>query len=111
MRGPFTGTLPCPLGREGAEAKLRLASLPLGRWRPGKSGQQYLHIWLLQRSSAIPEMAKRAICRSVAERGSARLSRRGFIQHGLGMTHKAWNKHRGCSRETDAGTAERLVAA
>ena len=36
MREPFTGTLPCPLGREGAWAKLRLAGVPLGRWRPGE---------------------------------------------------------------------------
>jgi hypothetical protein len=37
MREPFTETLPCPLGREGAQAKLRLAGagLPLSRWRPG----------------------------------------------------------------------------
>jgi len=59
MREPFTGTLPCPLGREGAQAKLRLAGLPLSRWRPGKSSQQYFDRWLLPRWSTIPEVAKR----------------------------------------------------
>src|SRR3954469_18608361 len=66
-REPFTGTLPCPLGREGAQAKLRLAGLPLGRWSPGKFGQQYLDKWLLPRSSAIPEVAKHLVCPGSAE--------------------------------------------
>jgi hypothetical protein len=49
----------------------------------GELGQQYSNKWLLPRSSAMPEMAKRPVCRRVAEcglapcRGSVR-----SVQHG-----------------------------
>ena len=80
MREPFTGTLPCPLGRRVLRPICVWLACLSAAGALGKSGQQCFDRWLLLRSSAISELAKRPEHRCAAECGFGPLSRIGSIR-------------------------------